>query len=169
MPSQAGIPLHGAYGYAVIAYGATPTDPNAASDTSFFVVDNSEYSLDTPSIPDDVTTSFNATGTRSFTGLQQNKVTITLPDDDPSSIEAATLVRGSYYTVWLRRGGSSLASHQWDKVVGACFMGLRKSNPTGTGTKRTIAAEFDGGDYTGYTAASSALTSYIGGLSPVRT
>lgn len=167
--SQAGIPLSAKYGYAVVAYGSTPTDPNAASDTTFFVVDNSEVTLDAMVIPDDVTTSFNIIGTRKFAGLHDPKVSITLPDDDPSSVEAVALTRGNYYTVWLRRGNSTTSSHQWDKVVNACFMGLRKSNPSATGGKRNIVAEFDGGDYTGYTAVSANLATYQGTLTPVRT
>jgi hypothetical protein len=168
MASQAGVPLSARGGYAVVAYGATPTDPNAASDTTFFVVDNGEYSNDNMAIEDDVTTSFNTAGTRKFGGLLDPKITITLPEDDISSVESVTLSKGSYYTVWLRRGNASTASHMWDKTVGACFMGLRKQNPTATGGKRTVVLEFAGGDYTGYTGPSSALTSYLGGLTPAR-
>lgn len=161
MATLAGIPVRASYGYVVVGYGAAPTNPNAASDTNFFVIDNSETVIEAMSIEDDVTTSLNTIGTRGHAGLQQNRVSITLPEDDPSSLESVALVKGGYYTVWCRRGTSTQSNSQWDKVVNACFMGLRKNKPTATGQKITVTAEFVGGDYTGYTQASSALAAYL--------
>lgn len=161
MATQAGVPIRASYGYVVIGAGATPANPNAASDTNFFIIDNSETVIEAGSVEDDVTTSFNTVGTRAFAGLQQNRVSITLPEDDPSSLESVSLVKGAYYTVWCRRGTSTQSNSQWDKVVNACFMGLRKNKPTATGQKITVTAEFVGGDYTGYTQASTALAAYL--------
>lgn len=167
--ANAGIPLHAKYGYIVVAYGATPTNPNAASDTTFFALDNSEVNTDSMAIEDDVTTSYNQIGTRKLAGLIDGTIDLTLPEDDPSSVEAQTLVRGQYYTLWCRRGDSVLASHQWDSFVGCCFMGLKKTNPTATGVKRTVTAQFKGGDYTGYTAISAAGATAIAAMTPART
>ncbi len=175
-PTKAGKPISARYAYAVAAYGTTTAgtgdiyNPNGSSDANFSVIDNSEVSADFMQIEDDVTTSYNVNGTRKFAGLVDPRVTITLPEDDPSTLDSGgTLIPGCYYTLWLRRGNSSTTSHQWDCITNTMFLGMRKTNPTSTGIKRTVTAEFVGGDVTTYTAASANLATYIGGLSPVRT
>lgn len=169
MPDIAGTPLSSSYSYVVV--GIVSSSYNAASTTysGYFILDNTNVQLDIPAIVDDVTTSAMLLGTQKMAQKHDPKVTITFPEDDPSSLEAASLTQGARYTLYLRRGNSTLSNKQWDIVETMTFTGRSKSAETATGTKRTIVANFEGGVYTGYTTCGSGVASYIAGVSPART
>lgn len=157
MANHAGIPLRSKGGYvAVYDYD---------SDT-FIVLDNS-------SVEHEATLALNGltiSGMAGWeTGIHKNNtvsgILITLPEDEPSSVESNALQQNRAYDLWVRRGSVSSSSVRFDLFELTIYKGIAKRNDTAAGTKRMVTLMFEKGRYSPSLPASSDLLTYLQGIS----
>lgn len=146
MANYAGLPISGAGGYAVLHYyypsNVYVAPPGALTASAFMLIDNTNYNYNAGGPVFDVTTSNSGNNNESVGGISKcDSLTIDLPDDDPSSVDAGILVIGAKYVVWLKRG----AHARFDVVIGAVFRGVSVTNNNQDGEPRRLNLNFEGG------------------------
>ncbi len=156
MATQAGIPIGAERGY-IAVFDPDPTTGG------FFILDNAAYELGEADMAMDYMTQSLSGGAekavhRSSVFLG---VTVTMPEDNPSSIETNALVRGAAYDLWCRRGNVPDPTVRFDLVEGAVFRSVKKTNPTGTGMARRVVLIFERGKYSPLQEASEELIVYL--------
>lgn len=166
MPSQGGIPIVSEGGYVVANLSDQTTNPDGVPGDTYFVIDVTSYRIDAAPITSDVTTSYHTGGgTRVSAAKRRIDVTITLPEDMPSSIESVgTLVANGRFTLYCRRGGT-VESAKFDIVANTTFVGFAKENDVSASSDRKVTLNFSGGTYSGYQAAPAALAAYLTSIS----
>lgn len=129
---------------------------------SYLTLDNSacEYEVQLP-----VDTFAIASGNGYEQGMHRQYmvrgVRLSMPEDDPSSIETSGLVKGKCYNLWIRRGDSDSEARRFDKFTAVVFSGLRKAIRSADGTQRLVEITFEGGSYLPSTEASAELDTYL--------
>lgn len=137
MADQAGIPLYSDGGYIAV---------HDNSDDSYFIVDNMSIEYDIDLAIDGITL---VDGLGFETGMHKNNVvnnvTISLPEDNPSSIETAALTQNNAYDLWIRR--SAEFGLYFDMIEGCIFRGIKKAVEPSTGKARRVVVMFEKGTY----------------------
>lgn len=109
--------------------------------------------------PDDITTTLYTW--RQYRSEMSNVESVEgeLPEDDTSSLEALTVPPGTKVNLYIRRGTVSGAGVQFDKVVGALYLGATKTIQPGRG--RRMQVRFQGGTYSVKVSTPSTLSTYM--------
>ena len=109
--------------------------------------------------PDDITTTLYTW--RQYRSEMSNVESVEgeLPEDDTSSLEALSVAPGTKVNLYVRRGTVSGSGVQFDKVVGALYLGATKTIQPGRG--RRMQVRFQGGTYSVKVSTPSALSTYM--------
>lgn len=141
MANQVGKPVTGNKGF-VVAYDAT--------DESYFILHNAAYTIECSTAQSNFVPSYAGGFEVGLYKGQAVGVTLSMFDDEPSSIESNALVENRSYKLYCKRGNLAITdgtSAVWDIVKWTVFKGLKKNNPTSQGIARRVELLFDRGAY----------------------
>lgn len=150
---MAGIPFSGKGSYIAVYDG---------SDDTFFILDNAELEYGSDLMIDDLGLS---KGGGFSTGLHRNNVVpqivVSLPEDEPSSVETQAFVQNKAYDLWCRRGRCTDPNTRFDLFESAIFKSISKSAKNQTGATRNVTVTFVFPTYDPLQPASDALDTYL--------